>query len=128
MADVEYYDQDEVGEEQEQEKERLLLVSDQELDTIHDGLIFPTEDERLTLRRVPDSIPWNAYCKFPMNKSLTMYGVLTLRVIVIAFIELAERFSVCRHVIGRSLPYSFETCFLFTCVVLWMQCCFRAFL
>ncbi|KAF7340570.1 Peptide transporter PTR2A [Mycena sanguinolenta] len=44
-----------------------------ELDGIHDGLIFPTEEERATLRRVPDSIPWNAY--------------------LIAFVELAERFS-----------------------------------
>ena len=66
MADVQYYDQNE----EEQENERLLK-SDQELDGIHDGLIFPTEDERLTLRRVPDSIPWNAYCKFPMDKCLT---------------------------------------------------------
>jgi POT family proton-dependent oligopeptide transporter len=30
-------------------------------DGIHDGLEFPTEEERLTLRRVSDSIPWNAY-------------------------------------------------------------------
>ena len=71
MADVQYYDQNDVGE--EQEKERLLISesTDQESDGIHDGLIFPTEDERLTLRRVPDSIPWNAYCKFPTNKFLT---------------------------------------------------------
>jgi POT family proton-dependent oligopeptide transporter len=32
-----------------------------ELDGIHDGLIFPTEEERATLRRVPDAIPWSAY-------------------------------------------------------------------
>ena len=31
-----------------------------ELDGIHDGLEMPTEEERLTLRRVPDTIPWNA--------------------------------------------------------------------
>ncbi|KAG5638605.1 hypothetical protein H0H81_011495 [Sphagnurus paluster] len=43
------------------------------LDGIHDGLTFPTEEERLTLRRVPDSIPWNVY--------------------LIALVELAERFS-----------------------------------
>ena len=66
MADVQFYDRDEF----EQERERLLK-SDEELDGIHDGLIFPTEDERLTLRRVPDSIPWNAYCKFPINKLVT---------------------------------------------------------
>ncbi|KXN81955.1 putative peptide transporter ptr2 [Leucoagaricus sp. SymC.cos] len=44
-----------------------------ELDGIHDGLEFPTEEERRTLRRVADSIPWAAY--------------------MIAFVELAERFS-----------------------------------
>ncbi|KDQ16329.1 hypothetical protein BOTBODRAFT_54116 [Botryobasidium botryosum FD-172 SS1] len=44
-----------------------------EPDGIHDGLTFPTEEERATLRRVSDSIPWSAY--------------------LIAFIELAERFS-----------------------------------
>ncbi|KAF8872958.1 peptide transporter PTR2A [Infundibulicybe gibba] len=44
-----------------------------ELDGIHDGLEFPTEHERQTLRRVSDSIPWNAY--------------------LIAVVELAERFS-----------------------------------
>lgn len=32
-----------------------------ELDGIHDGLEFPTDEERATLRRVKDSIPWNAY-------------------------------------------------------------------
>ena len=32
-------------------------------DGIHDGLVFPTEEERATLRRVPDNVPWNAYCK-----------------------------------------------------------------
>ncbi|KAG6827006.1 hypothetical protein H0H92_013590 [Tricholoma furcatifolium] len=42
-------------------------------DGIHDGLIFPTEEEIQTLRRVSDAIPWNAY--------------------LIAFVELAERFS-----------------------------------
>ncbi|KAJ8520799.1 hypothetical protein ONZ45_g2420 [Pleurotus djamor] len=44
-----------------------------ELDGIHDGLEFPTEEEKLTLRRVSDAIPWNAY--------------------MIAMVELAERFS-----------------------------------
>jgi POT family proton-dependent oligopeptide transporter len=46
---------------------------EQELDGIHDGLEFPTEEERLTLRRVADTIPWNAY--------------------LIALVEMAERFS-----------------------------------
>jgi len=44
-----------------------------EPDGIHDGLVFPTEEERATLRRVSDSIPWSAY--------------------LIATVELAERFS-----------------------------------
>ncbi|KAK7451239.1 hypothetical protein VKT23_012577 [Stygiomarasmius scandens] len=44
-----------------------------ELDGIHDGLEFPTEEERATLRRVSDSLPWSAY--------------------LIAIIEMAERFS-----------------------------------
>jgi proton-dependent oligopeptide transporter, POT family len=32
-----------------------------DLDGIHDGLEFPTDEERATLRRVPDKIPWPAY-------------------------------------------------------------------
>lgn len=36
-----------------------------DLDGIHDGLEFPTDEERETLRRVPDYIPWNAYREFP---------------------------------------------------------------
>lgn len=32
-----------------------------EFDGIHDGLVFPTDKERETLRRVSDSVPWNAY-------------------------------------------------------------------
>ncbi|KAJ7501461.1 peptide transporter PTR2A [Mycena galericulata] len=44
-----------------------------EIDGIHDGLVCPTEEERETLRRVTDAIPWNAY--------------------LIAIVELAERFS-----------------------------------
>lgn len=51
------------------EKDEQLSVED----GIHDDLVFPTEEERLTLRRVADTIPWNAY--------------------LIAFVELAERFS-----------------------------------
>ncbi|KAF8174087.1 peptide transporter PTR2A [Pholiota molesta] len=53
-----------------------------ESDGIHDGLEFPTEEERETLRRVPDSIPWAAY--------------------LIAIVEFAERFST--NFIQRSLP------------------------
>ena len=32
-----------------------------ELDGVHDGLEFPTEEEKHTLRRVSDSLPWSAY-------------------------------------------------------------------
>ncbi|EIN04582.1 PTR2-domain-containing protein [Punctularia strigosozonata HHB-11173 SS5] len=44
-----------------------------EVDHAHEGLEFPTEEEKLTLRRVSDSLPWAAY--------------------MIATVELAERFS-----------------------------------
>lgn len=30
-------------------------------DGIHDGLEFPTDEDRHTLRRVSDKIPWTAY-------------------------------------------------------------------
>lgn len=36
-----------------------------ELDGIHDGLEFPTEEEIEILRRVSDAIPWTAYRKLP---------------------------------------------------------------
>ncbi|KAJ7500067.1 POT family-domain-containing protein [Mycena latifolia] len=49
------------------------LVSEEELDGVHDGLEFPTDEERATLRRVSDTLPWNAY--------------------LIAIVEAAERFS-----------------------------------
>ncbi|KAK0199819.1 POT family-domain-containing protein [Desarmillaria ectypa] len=48
-------------------------ILENELDGIHDGLEFPTEEEIDTLRRVSDTIPWNAY--------------------LIAIVEMAERFS-----------------------------------
>ncbi|KAF9063697.1 peptide transporter PTR2A [Rhodocollybia butyracea] len=41
-----------------------------ELDGIHDGLEFPTEDERLTLRRVPDNVPWDAFS----SERFSFYG------------------------------------------------------
>ena len=34
------------------------------LDGIHDGLEFPTEEEKKTLRRVADKIPWNSYRQY----------------------------------------------------------------
>ncbi|KAF5336761.1 hypothetical protein D9758_016383 [Tetrapyrgos nigripes] len=58
--------------------EKISSISEEngetlEFDGIHDGLEFPTDEERVTLRRVSDAIPWNAY--------------------LIAIIEMAERFS-----------------------------------
>ncbi|KAJ7192568.1 peptide transporter PTR2A [Mycena pura] len=66
-----------------------------ELDGIHDGLIFPTDEERATLRRVPDRLPWAAY--------------------LIATVELAERFSfygssvVFTNFIQQPLPHGSHT-------------------
>ncbi|KAI8970889.1 oligopeptide transporter [Trametes punicea] len=61
--------------EMELEKKKIESTTshEHELDGIHDGLEFPTEEERLTLRRVSDRIPWAAY--------------------LIAICELSERFS-----------------------------------
>ncbi|KAF9269554.1 PTR2-domain-containing protein [Marasmius fiardii PR-910] len=59
-------------------------------DEIHYGLEFPTEEERQTLRRVSDTLPWNAF--------------------LIAIVEMAERFSyygctvVFTNFIQQSLP------------------------
>jgi len=36
---------------------------EQDLGGIYDGLEFPTEEEKRTLRRVADAIPWAAYCQ-----------------------------------------------------------------
>ncbi|KAH0833178.1 POT family-domain-containing protein [Lanmaoa asiatica] len=47
---------------------------DDDVDSAHEGLEFPSEEELATLRRVSDAIPWTAY--------------------MIAVVELAERFSV----------------------------------
>ncbi len=44
-----------------------------ELDGIHDGLEFPSDDERYTLRRVADAVPWNAYCE--SHQSLFAHGL-----------------------------------------------------
>ena len=50
------------------EVEKLHTISSEstsELDGIHDGLEFPTDEERATLRRVSDTLPWSAYCSLP---------------------------------------------------------------
>lgn len=43
--------------------DNVVSTVDHEVDEIHKGLEFPTEEERRTLRRVSDNMPWNAYCK-----------------------------------------------------------------
>jgi hypothetical protein len=75
-----------------QRSPRISLEYD--IDGIHDGLVFLTEEERATLRRVPGSIPWDAYRK-PFVSLPSMLSFLTELFAVIAFVELAERFSVC---------------------------------
>ncbi|KAF7760085.1 hypothetical protein Agabi119p4_10761 [Agaricus bisporus var. burnettii] len=62
-----------VGSEKHDPDVKSVSDSEPDLDGIHDGLTFPTQEELLSLRRVSDAIPWNAY--------------------LIAFVELAERFS-----------------------------------
>jgi POT family proton-dependent oligopeptide transporter len=37
---------------------------DSDVDSIHEGLQFPTAEEMLSLRRVSDTIPWNAYREY----------------------------------------------------------------
>jgi POT family proton-dependent oligopeptide transporter len=72
------------------EKDNHSVVQAESLhDGIHDGLTFPTDDEVHTLRRVPDSIPWNTYrgCLPGFDRAPTHLRT------VIAVVEMAERFS-----------------------------------
>jgi POT family proton-dependent oligopeptide transporter len=39
--------------------------SDVQEDDVHAGLEFPTDEERATLRRVADALPWTAYRTSP---------------------------------------------------------------
>jgi POT family proton-dependent oligopeptide transporter len=78
MAGIAQVDADEIAALSHIKKNELIdekhsYHSEQELDGIHDGLEFPTEEEKLILRRVADKMPWNAY--------------------LIAIVEMAERFS-----------------------------------
>lgn len=45
-------------------RDNVTSSVDHDIHYIHEGLEFPTEQERKTLRRVSDRIPWNAYCRF----------------------------------------------------------------
>ena len=67
-------------------------LNNHELDGIHDNLEFPTDEERATLRRVADTIPWNAYRESYPIFSFFLFAQTML--LVIAVVELAERFSV----------------------------------
>nr|GAT47081.1 peptide transporter PTR2A [Mycena chlorophos] len=69
LAENAMHDRDSYSDDKKSQSENEKHIPD----GIHDGLTFPTEEERATLRRVPDTIPWAAY--------------------LIAFVELAERFS-----------------------------------
>jgi proton-dependent oligopeptide transporter, POT family len=68
MAGLQHDDVDFVSDVKAGYSEKKLASEDDhalsELDGIHDGLEFPTEEEKRTLPRVPDAIPWNAYCMF----------------------------------------------------------------
>ena len=51
----------------ELEKKGLAMREDdssEEIDDIYDGLEFPTEEEKQTLRRVPDALPLRAFREF----------------------------------------------------------------
>lgn len=37
-------------------------TSDEQELNAYDGLEFPTDEEKAVLRRVSDTIPWNAFC------------------------------------------------------------------
>lgn len=52
-----------VEEHDEKPSPSVESVPQEEGDDIHSGLIFPTDEERATLRRVADTLPWNAYRK-----------------------------------------------------------------
>lgn len=65
-----------------------------ELDGIHDGLEFPTEEEKQTLRRVSDKLPLSAYCECFHSAFDAVVSLMKCYACeVIAVCELAERFS-----------------------------------
>ncbi|KAJ5741165.1 peptide transporter ptr2 [Penicillium malachiteum] len=85
-----------VGEELIEEAQvSYLLPNDPNIDDGSPGLVYPSEEELMTLRRVADSLPWAAY--------------------TVAFVELCERFSyygtsaVFVNFIQRPLPKGSKT-------------------
>lgn len=47
--------------------ENVTSSVEHEVDDVHEGLEFPSEEERHTLRRVSDKIPWSAYRKLDLS-------------------------------------------------------------
>lgn len=64
MADI-FKQQSQIGELEEKRSTLSHQTSDeQELNHLYDGLEFPTDEEKAVLRRVSDTIPWNAFCAY----------------------------------------------------------------
>jgi len=58
-----------------------IFHNSDELDGTHDGLTFPTDEEKEILRRVPDSIPSNVY------RELTAMNLFCITHIFAAFLS-----------------------------------------
>ena len=69
-------------------------------DEVHAGLEFPTEEEKETLRRVIDRLPWNAFRTSPRPPVSSWTDNMS----VIAIVEIAERFSVKNRVSSIMRP------------------------
>ena len=62
LAGLAEAERDEIELEKHGLSSRTESAQEHELDGIHDGLVYPTEEERRTLRRIPDVLPWAMYC------------------------------------------------------------------
>src|SRR5258707_13682033 len=71
------------------EKHSDIEIRQEPDDGLYEGLEFPSEHEIATLRRVPDTIPLNTY----RESTTVCFNDLFDVCVVIAFVELAERFS-----------------------------------
>lgn len=58
LAAISYVGNDEKSSREDESIDRKDINED---DDAHAGLVFPTEEEQATLRRVADSLPWSAY-------------------------------------------------------------------
>ena len=63
LAGLAEAERDEIELEKHGLSSRTESAQEHELDGIHDGLVYPTEEERRTLRRIPDVLPWAMYCE-----------------------------------------------------------------